>query len=106
MTNHEVEVEVSRLNRMDGAGRTKAYADVTFANAILVKGIRVVAGQKGNFVSMPREKSKDGNWYETVRPLDSTLREKISGAVLVAYNNSEEDPVAYEEPAEPVEFEA
>lgn len=105
MTNHEIKVEVSRLNRMDGNGRTKAYADVTFADAILVKGIRVVSGQKGLFVSMPRKKGKDGNWYETVRPIDNSLREKISGAVLVAYNDSE-DPVAYEDPTEQVEFEA
>lgn len=90
MTNHEIKVEVSRLHRMDGDGRTKAYADITFADAILVKGIRVVAGSKGLFVSMPREKSKDGNWYETVRPMDKALREKIAGAVLVAYNDSEE----------------
>lgn len=90
MTNHEIKVEVSRLNRMDGNGRTKAYADVAFADAILVKGIRVVGGEKGLFVSMPRKKGKDGNWYETVSPLDRALREKVSGAVLLAYNDSEE----------------
>ncbi len=99
MTNHEVKVEVSRLHRMDGNGCTKAYADVTFADAILIKGIRVVAGQKGLFVSMPRKKGKDDNWYETVRPIDNSLREKISGAVLVAYNDSEE-LVPYEDPAD------
>jgi len=99
MTNHEVKVEVSRLHRMGGNGRTKAYADVTFADAILIKGIRIVAGSKGLFVSMPREKGKDGNWYETVRPLDKALREKIAGSVLVAYNDSEE-LVPYEDPAD------
>ena len=38
MTNHEVKVEVSRLHRMDGNGRTKAYADVTFSDAGLSGG--------------------------------------------------------------------
>jgi len=34
----------------------------------IVKGLRVVEGSKGLFLSMPQEKAKDGKWYDTFCP--------------------------------------
>jgi stage V sporulation protein G len=78
---------VKRINRWDGEGTTKAFCDVAIAESFLVKGIRVVEGKKGLFVSMPREQGKDGQWYGTFIPLNKEAHQKISEAVLAAYQS-------------------
>ena len=57
------EVKVVRLHRFDSDSKTKAFADIAIGDFI-VKGLRVVEGKKGLFLSMPQEKSKDGKAYK------------------------------------------
>lgn len=80
----EGEIQVSRLRRIDGESKLKAFVDVSFAG-VVIKGFSVVNGSKGLFVSMPRHQGKDGKWYDTVFPTTKELREQLSEAVLAAY---------------------
>jgi len=77
-------IQVSRIYRVSGETKLKAFADVSLAG-IVVKGFSVVDGCKGLFVSMPRHQGKDGKWYNTVFPTTKELKEKLSKAVLTAY---------------------
>lgn len=81
------EIEVKRINPLDGEGALRAFCDVVVGGSFLVKGIRVVEGKKGVFVSMPQEMGKDGNWYDTVIPLTKEARQQISETVLAAYQD-------------------
>ena len=83
----EVEVSVKRINRLDGDGALKAFCDLVVGESFLVKGIRVVEGKKGLFVSMPQEQGKDGNWYDTVIPLSKETRQRVSEVVLEAFQS-------------------
>ena len=83
-------VDVATLRRIDVDGNLKAYADLIIADAIMVKGFRVVSGKNGLFVSMPREQGKDGKWYETVRPLRPEVRNEIAQKVLGVYKEAED----------------
>ena len=85
MERSDVKIEVARLHRFDGEGTLKAFVDINFGDMLIVKGVRVVSGKKGLFVSLPREKGKDGKWYETVSPLTDDLRQKLGEVVLEAY---------------------
>lgn len=80
-----VTLSVKRINRITGEGTAKAFCDVAIDDSFLIKGIKVVEGKKGMFVSMPREQGKDGNWYDTVVPLTKEVRRQIAEAVLNAY---------------------
>jgi len=77
-------IQVSRLHKLDGESKLKAFADISFSG-IVIKGFSVVDGSKGLFVSMPRHQGKDGKWYDTVFPTTKELREQLSAAVLTAY---------------------
>ncbi len=84
------EVKVSRMYRFnDEEKRIKAIADIEVGGLLLVKGIQVMDGKNGLFVSMPRKKGKDNKWYETVRTLTDQIRETISSAVLTVYETPE-----------------
>jgi len=75
---------VSRIYKVDGKTKLRAFADVSLSG-IVVKGFGVVDGSKGLFVSMPRHLGKDGKWYDTVYPTTKELRKQLSDVVLDAY---------------------
>lgn len=83
----ELKFKVTRLHRLDGASSIRAFVDVAINESLLLKGLRIVQGKNGLFVSMPREKGKDDKWYETIHPMSKQVKEEISSAILSAYNN-------------------
>ena len=85
----ELDLKVKRITRLNGTGATKAFFDVAVDDAFLIKGVKVVDGKNGMFVSMPREQGKNGQWYETVVPMKKEVRAQISEVVLEAYGAPE-----------------
>ena len=59
--------------------------DIVVNDVLLIKGVRVMDGKKGLFVSMPREQAKDKKWYDTIRCLTQEVRDQITEVVLSAY---------------------
>ena len=78
-------IEVVRLRRLDGKGNTKAFCDISLFDTFIVKGLTVMNGKKGLFVSMPRTMGKDGRWYDNFRPLKKEVKEAIQATVMEAY---------------------
>lgn len=79
-------IEVARLYRVENNGSPlKAFVDVAI-NQVLVKGVRIVEGKNGLFITMPQAQGKDGKWYPTTMLLDESLKEELQQAVLEAYN--------------------
>jgi len=77
-------IQVNRIYKVDGDSKLKAFVDVSWAGIIL-KGLRVVNGSNGLFVSMPRHQGKDGKWYNTVYPTNKEIQKHLSDLVLAAY---------------------
>jgi len=85
MVNTDLKLEVVRIHKLDGNGSTKAFCDISILDSLVINGLRVVSGEKGLFVSMPREEGKDGKWYNTVKPLKREVKDEIERLVLEAY---------------------
>lgn len=85
MVAEDLKLEVSRLYKLDGSSATKAFCDLSILDSFLIKGLRVVEGKEGLFVSMPREEGKDGKWYNTVMTLNKEVKDEIDRLVLEAY---------------------
>jgi len=81
--------KITRLHRMEGNSSIKAFVDIALNECLLLKGLRIIEGRRGLFVSMPREKGKDNKWYETIHPMSREIKEDISNVVLLAYNKNE-----------------
>lgn len=77
-------LKVVRLYRFDGDSKIKAFVDVSIGDYI-VKGLRIMQGQKGLFLAMPQEKSKDGKWYNAFFPVTKEARQSLCDVVLAAY---------------------
>ena len=83
---------VQQLVRLNGKSTVKAICDVIIDHRFLVKGVRVVEGKQGIFVSMPRQQGKDGKWYDSVTALTGEAKADVSRAVLRAYEQKGSDP--------------
>ena len=82
---HNNTVHVQRMCRFDNDRPLKAFVDIVVNDVLLVKGVRVMSGTFGLFVSMPREKSQGNHWYDTIRCLTQEFRDQITECVLKAY---------------------
>lgn len=81
----KTEMEVVRLRRFDDEeSKLKAFVDVAISGFI-VKGLRLVEGQKGLFLGMPQEQGKDGRWYSSFYPKSPEVLEALTEVVLAAY---------------------
>jgi stage V sporulation protein G len=80
----EVALKVVRMFKLDGDSKVKAFADIAVGEYV-VKGVKVIQGRKGLFLSMPQDKSKDGKWYNTFYPTTTEARMSLSELVLAAY---------------------
>ncbi len=80
-----LDIKVDRLFRFEGDGKLKAFADLSINGAFVIKGLRVVEGKKGLFVSMPRQQGKDGEWYNAVYPTTKQMQQHVNDVVLEAY---------------------
>ena len=58
VNNVEIDAKVIRANQVNDT----VYFDVTI-NGVTIYGCRVVEGSKGDFVSFPSHKGKDGKFY-------------------------------------------
>lgn len=79
------DVQVVRLFRYEGDSKVKAFLDVSIGD-YLVKGLKLVEGKNGLFVSMPQEKGKDGKWYDTFMPVTKEAGQALNETVMAAYN--------------------
>lgn len=77
-------IQISRIYRIDGDTKLKAFVDITIGDFI-IKGLRIMQGSKGLFVGMPQEKAKDGKWYSTFYPKSKETRQSLNDLVLAAY---------------------
>ena len=66
--------------------KLKAFANITFDDSFVIRGLKIINGQKGFFVSMPSRKRTDGSFQDIVHPVSLDLRKHIEDKVLEAYD--------------------
>ncbi|MBD3233946.1 MAG: septation regulator SpoVG [candidate division Zixibacteria bacterium] len=65
--------------------KLKAFANVTFDNEFVIRGLKVISGRKGFFISMPSRRRRDGSHHDIAHPVNNGARKRIEDAVLEAY---------------------
>ena len=82
--------------------KLKAFANVTFDDAFVVRGLKVINGTNGYFVSMPSRKRPDGTYQDIAHPINNEMRRMIEDAVLGAYENERQAGASLEDKAAPI----
>jgi stage V sporulation protein G len=82
----EATVEITEIRvTLRDEDKLKGFANVTFDNAFVVRGMKIIQGTKGYFVSMPSRKRPDGTHQDIAHPVNSDMRQEIEKRVLEAY---------------------
>ena len=69
-------------------GTLRATATVNINNAFAIRGIKLMEGSKGLFVSMPSYKAGNGEYKDICFPCTSESRKEFDQAVLNAYEQT------------------
>jgi stage V sporulation protein G len=65
--------------------RLKAFVTITFDECFVVRGLRVISGGNGFFVSMPSRRTPKGTFQDIAHPINNDMRKKIENVVLDAF---------------------
>lgn len=65
--------------------KLKAFANITFDGDFVVRGLKVINGNNGYFVSMPSRRRGDGTHQDIAHPINNRMRQRIEESVIAAY---------------------
>ncbi len=71
--------------RLRNEERLKGFVNVTFDDAFVVRGMKVISGNSGYFVAMPSRRLPDGSHQDVAHPVTTEMRRQIEEKVLQAY---------------------
>ena len=81
-----LEITEVRVKLRDEA-RLKGFANVTFDNAFVVRGMKIIQGNEGYFVAMPSRRRPDGTHHDIAHPVTAEMRQEIEDRVLEAFES-------------------
>ena len=88
-------VTIFPFNLRGVGSNVRAYAEVTFDDALAIRGLRVIETRAGGlFISYPSQKSGTGEFRDLVVPLTKEMKASIRQAVLERYRASLPDAEA------------
>lgn len=69
----------------NGISKTKAFIDLSLDDTLVIKGVTLVEGNNGLFLSFPSKKGKDGKYYNSVYSLDKEWTKLLQDACIKKY---------------------
>jgi stage V sporulation protein G len=80
-----MEITDIQIKKVEGEGKLKAYASLTFDDIFVVHNIRIVEGDKGLFIGMPSRKTKTGEFKDVAHPIKQEFRKKLEDSIITAF---------------------
>lgn len=80
----------------NGNSKTKAFIDLEIDDTLVIKGLTLVEGKEGLFVSFPSKEGKKEKYYNSVYSLDKEWTKLLQDACIKKYNecNQGKQPVS------------
>jgi stage V sporulation protein G len=80
---HSSGIEITDIQvRLVDNERLRAWATITFNGAFVIKGIRVIQGNRRLFVAMPSKQQKDGKYQDIAHPITPDFRDFLEQCIL------------------------
>ena len=86
------DVKILPVRQIEGVTHTRAIAEIVFNDQLLIRGIRVVEGENGLYISYPfplhPTTSEDGQLRSSVFPITKVLRDHVEAVVFEKYQDA------------------
>jgi stage V sporulation protein G len=79
-----VEITQVRLT-LKGDEKLRAFANITFDHSFVVRGLKIICGVKGLFISMPSPRRRNGAYQDVAHPINMEMPQRLELVVLDAY---------------------
>jgi stage V sporulation protein G len=79
-----LEITEVRISLRDD-DKLKAFASMTFNDAFVIRGLKIIEGTNGMFVAMPSRKRPDGTYQDIAHPINNDSRKFIEDRILDEY---------------------
>lgn len=87
-------MEITEVNiTIRDEDKLKAFVNVTFDDVFVIRGMKVIKGANGYFISMPSRKMPDGSFRDIAHPITNEFRERIENVILEKYHKMIEEGV-------------
>jgi stage V sporulation protein G len=70
--------------------KLKAFVSITLDNCFVVRGLKIIKGNRGMFVAMPSRKRPDGTFQDLAHPINNETRSWMEEEILTAYRQEVE----------------
>jgi stage V sporulation protein G len=81
-------VEITEIRiTMRNEDKLKAFVNVTFDRAFVIRGLKIINGKRGYFISMPSKRRPDGTYQDMAHPINTEMRRDLEKKILEAYEN-------------------
>ena len=80
-----------RIKKVDGNNKLKAFVSVTFDECFVVHNLKIIDGNKGLFLAMPRRKTKSGEYKDVAHPILTEFRNYLQEEILAKYDADEDE---------------
>ena len=70
---------------LKGEGHLRAYVSITLNDAFVIRGLRIIQGNRGLFLAMPSRQQSDGSFQDVAHPISARFRNHLEVEVIGAY---------------------
>ncbi len=82
-------MEITEINiSLRNEDKLKAFVNVTFDDSFVVRGMKIIKGSDGYFISMPSRKMPDGSYRDIAHPIQNEFRQYLEKFILDEYHGS------------------
>ncbi len=82
-------MEITEINvSLRNEDKLKAFVNITFEDAFVVRGMKIIKGTSGYFVSMPSRKMPDGSYRDIAHPIRNEFRQYLEKKILHEYQKA------------------
>ena len=85
-TRNGVSIEAQVYPIKEPRNNTLAMASLTIGGCFAVRGVKVMQGKNGPFVSMPQARDGKGEWHDVCFPTSKDVRDLVTQMVMEKYN--------------------
>lgn len=78
-------VKTGSILKDDTNSRLLAYAGLTLDGCVRIENIRIIRGDKGDFLSFPSKLRKNGSRQDVVHPVSAEARTELTNAVMEVF---------------------
>jgi len=86
MSGESVRLRITEIRiALQEESRLRAFVTITIDNCFVIRGMKIIKGERGLFVAMPSRKRPDGTYQDVVHPIHAEARAMLESQVLAEY---------------------